>query len=79
MIVTLQTAGLQTLAQVRAFVEGMEPVSFTLTDRFAAHVWMPSPQNAAIMTPPAASIRRGQNSFNSSTNPKNPLPECAHP
>ena len=37
MIVTLQTAGLQTLAQVRAFVEGNEPVSFTLTDRTAAH------------------------------------------
>lgn len=40
MIVTLQTAGLQTLAQVRAFVEGNEPVSFTLTDRTAAHPWM---------------------------------------
>lgn len=40
MIVTLQTAGLQTLAQVRAFVEGNEPVSFTLTDRTAAHLWM---------------------------------------
>jgi transposase InsO family protein len=40
MIVTLQTAGLQTLAQVRAFVEGNEPVSFTLTDRTAAHRWM---------------------------------------
>lgn len=40
MIVTLQTAGLQTLAQVRAFVEGNEPVSFALTDRIAAHLWM---------------------------------------
>jgi transposase InsO family protein len=40
MIVTLQTAGLQTLVQVRAFVEGNEPVSFTLTDRAAAHLWM---------------------------------------
>jgi hypothetical protein len=40
MIVTLQTAGLQTLAQVRAFVEGNEPVSFTLTDRTAARLWM---------------------------------------
>jgi hypothetical protein len=40
MIVTLQTAGLQTLAQVRAFVEGNAPVSFTLTDRTAAHQWM---------------------------------------
>ncbi len=41
MIVTLQTAGLQTLAQVRAFVEGNEPVSFPLTERrAAAHLWM---------------------------------------
>ena len=40
MIVTLQTAGLQTVAQVRAFVEGNAPVSFTLTDRTAAHLWM---------------------------------------
>ena len=40
MIVTLQTAGLQTLAQVRAFVEGNAPVSFTLIDRAAAHRWM---------------------------------------
>jgi len=40
MIVTLQTAGLQTLAQVRAFVEGNAPVSFTLTDRTAAYAWM---------------------------------------
>ena len=40
MIVTLQTAGLKTLAQVRAFVEGNAPVSFTLTDRGAAHAWM---------------------------------------
>ena len=40
MIVTLQTAGLQTLAQVRAFVEGNQPVSFTLTARTASHQWM---------------------------------------
>lgn len=40
MIVTLHTAGLQTLAQVRAFVEGNQPVSFTLTDRSAAYLWM---------------------------------------
>lgn len=40
MIVTLQTAGLQTLAQVRAFVEGNAPISFTLTDRTAAYAWM---------------------------------------
>jgi transposase InsO family protein len=40
MIVTLQTAGLQTLAQVRSFVEGNQPVSFTLTDRPSAYAWM---------------------------------------
>ena len=40
MIVTLQTAGLQTLAQVRAFVEGNAPISFTLNDRTAAYAWM---------------------------------------
>jgi transposase InsO family protein len=40
MIVSLQTAGLQSLAQVRAFVEGNQPVSFTLTDRTASHQWM---------------------------------------
>ena len=40
MIVTLHTQGLQTLAQIRAFVEGNEPVSFTLTDRHAAYDWM---------------------------------------
>lgn len=40
MIVTLHTAGLQTLAQVRAFVEGNQPVSFTLTDRTASYLWM---------------------------------------
>lgn len=40
MIVTLQTAGLQTLAQVRAFVEGNEPIAFALTDRRTAHLWM---------------------------------------
>jgi len=28
------------LAQVRAFIAGNEPISFTLTDRTAAHVWM---------------------------------------
>ena len=37
MIVTLQTQGLQTLAQVRAFASGNEPISFTLTDRHAAY------------------------------------------
>lgn len=40
MIVTLQTARLQTLAQVRAFVEGSADISFTLNDRNAAHQWM---------------------------------------
>lgn len=40
MIVTLQTAGLRTLVQVRAFVEGNAPVSFTLTERAAARAWM---------------------------------------
>lgn len=40
MIVTLQTAGLQTLAQGCAFVEGNELVSFILIDRTAAHAWM---------------------------------------
>jgi hypothetical protein len=40
MIVTLHTQGLQTLAQVRAFVSGNEAISFTLTDRHAAYGWM---------------------------------------
>lgn len=40
MIVTLQTQALQTLDQVRAFVAGTEPVSFTLADRPSAHAWM---------------------------------------
>jgi len=40
MIVTLHTQGLQTLAQVRAFVSGNEPISFTLEDRHAAYGWM---------------------------------------
>ena len=40
MIVTLHTQGLQTLAQVRAFVSGNEPISFTLEDRCAAYGWM---------------------------------------
>jgi len=40
MIVTLHTAGLQTLAQVRAFVDGNAPIAFTLTDRTAARQWM---------------------------------------
>ncbi len=37
---TLHTQGLRTLAQVRTFVSGNEPISFTLTDRHAAHGWM---------------------------------------
>jgi len=40
MIVTLHTQGLQTLAQVRAFVSGVDPISFTLEDRHAAYGWM---------------------------------------
>lgn len=40
MIVTLHTQGLQTLAQVRAFVSGNEPISFTLEDRLAAYGWI---------------------------------------
>ena len=40
MIVTLQTQAIQTLDQVRAFVAGNLPVSFTLTDRPSAHAWM---------------------------------------
>jgi len=40
MIVTLHTYGLQILAQICAFVEGNEPVSFRLTDRTAAYGWM---------------------------------------
>ncbi len=37
---TLHTQGLQTLAQVRTFVSGVDPISFTLTDRLAAYGWM---------------------------------------
>ena len=40
MIVTLHTQGLQTLAQVRTFVSGNEPISFTLEDRQAGYGWM---------------------------------------
>lgn len=40
MIVTLQTHALQTLEQIRAFVAGAGPVSFTLADRASAHAWM---------------------------------------
>ena len=40
MIVTLHTQGLQTLAQVRAFVSGNEAISFTLTDRHVAYGWI---------------------------------------
>jgi transposase InsO family protein len=38
--VTLQTQAIQTIEQVRAFVAGVEPVSFTLADRSCAHTWM---------------------------------------
>lgn len=40
MIVTLQTQAIQTIEQVRAFVAGTGPVSFTLADRPSAHAWM---------------------------------------
>lgn len=40
MIVTLQTHALQILEQIRAFVAGSEPISFTLADRSSAHAWM---------------------------------------
>ena len=40
MIVTLQTQGLHTLEQVRGFMAGNAPVSFTLTDAVSARVWM---------------------------------------
>ena len=40
MIVTLHTQGLQTLAQVRAFVSGSQPHSFTLEDRTCFYDWM---------------------------------------
>jgi hypothetical protein len=40
MIVTIQTQGLKTLAQVQAFVVSNEALSFTLTDRIAAYDWM---------------------------------------
>ena len=40
MIVTWPTAGLQTRARVRAFVEGSVPISFTWTDRQTSPQWM---------------------------------------
>ena len=40
MIVTQQTQAIQTLEQVRAFVAGSEPVSFTIIDRPSARAWM---------------------------------------
>ncbi len=40
MIVTLQTQSIQTIGQMRAFVAGTWPVSFTLTDRPSAHACM---------------------------------------
>jgi hypothetical protein len=43
MIVTLHTQGLQTLAQVRTFVSGVDLISFTLEDRHAAYGWMVEP------------------------------------
>jgi hypothetical protein len=40
MIVILQTQAIQTIEQVRAFVAGAAPISFTLADRPSAHAWM---------------------------------------
>jgi hypothetical protein len=40
MIVTLQTQGLKTLAQVQGFISSNEAILFTLTDRVAAYNWM---------------------------------------
>lgn len=40
MIVTVHTQGLRTLAQVHAFVSGVDPISFALEDRHAAYGWM---------------------------------------
>jgi hypothetical protein len=46
MIATIHTQGARTLAQICAFVEGGDPIAFTLTDRAAAEVgskkWTPS-------------------------------------
>lgn len=40
MIVTLETQGINTLTQVRAFVSNNETIRLTLTDRLAAYHWM---------------------------------------
>ncbi len=40
MIVTLKTQGLQSLEQVRAFLEGTQPLGFTAPDRGAAYEWI---------------------------------------
>ena len=40
MIVTLRTERIRTLDEVRAFLEGSEPVDFTLNDRDSAHVFV---------------------------------------
>jgi hypothetical protein len=37
MIVTLQTEGLQTLEQIRAFLEGSQPMGFEIPSREAAN------------------------------------------
>ena len=37
MIVTLQTQGLQTLEQLRAFLEGSQPIDFDVPQREAAN------------------------------------------
>ena len=40
MIVTLKTQGLQTLEQVRAFLEGSQPLGFEAPAREAAYDWV---------------------------------------
>jgi hypothetical protein len=40
MIVTLKTQGLQSLEQVRAFLEGAQPLGFAAPGREAAYEWI---------------------------------------
>ena len=40
MIVALKTQGLQSLEQVRAFLEGTQPLDFTAPSREAAYEWI---------------------------------------
>ena len=58
MIVTLRTERIRTPEQVRAFLDGSEPVDFDLDDRDSAHVFVRrSPGGCAITT--SASRTRG--------------------